>query len=85
MVNATPRPLYLPERNPVPVLQKAGWDTGPVWTGAENLVSTGIRSPDRSARSESLYRRTLRECTAAKAASQTETPPGTSPKSEPGL
>jgi len=29
---------------------------GPVWTGAENLVPTGIRSPDRPARSESLYR-----------------------------
>ena len=24
---------------------------GPVWTGAENLASTGIRSPDRPARS----------------------------------
>jgi hypothetical protein len=29
---------------------------GEVWTGAENFVSTGIRSPDRPARSESLYR-----------------------------
>jgi hypothetical protein len=28
----------------------------PVWTGAENLAPTGIRSPDRPARSESLYR-----------------------------
>jgi len=28
---------------------------GPVWTGAENLASTTIRSPDRPARSESLY------------------------------
>jgi hypothetical protein len=27
----------------------------PVWTGAENLAPTGIRSPDRPARSESLY------------------------------
>ena len=34
-----------------------GWvGPGPVWTGAENLASTGIRSPDRPARSESLYR-----------------------------
>jgi hypothetical protein len=30
--------------------------TGPVWTGAENLAPTGIRFPDRPARSESLYR-----------------------------
>ena len=29
---------------------------GPVWTAAENLAPTGIRSPDRPARSESLYR-----------------------------
>ena len=28
----------------------------PVWTGAENLASTGIRSPDRPARTQSLYR-----------------------------
>jgi len=33
-----------------------GWSPGPVWTGAENLVPTGIRSPDRPARSESLCR-----------------------------
>jgi hypothetical protein len=29
---------------------------GSVWTGAENLAPTGIRSPDRPARSQSLYR-----------------------------
>jgi len=29
---------------------------GPVWTGAENLAPTGIRSLDRSVRSKSLYR-----------------------------
>jgi hypothetical protein len=28
----------------------------PVWTVAENIAPTGIRSPDRPARSESLYR-----------------------------
>jgi len=35
-----------------------GWvgAPGPVWTGAENLVPTGILSPDRPARSQSLYR-----------------------------
>jgi len=34
-----------------------GWvGPGPVWTGAENLAPTGIRSPDRPARSKSLYR-----------------------------
>jgi hypothetical protein len=37
-------------------LQEAGWASGPVWTGAENLSPTGIRSPDRPARRLSLYR-----------------------------
>ena len=37
-------------------MQEAGWVPGPVWTGAENLALTGIRSPDRPARSQSLYR-----------------------------
>ena len=45
-----------PGKDPVPILQEAGWDPGPVWTGAENLAATGIRSPDRPARSQSLYR-----------------------------
>ena len=30
--------------------------TRPVWTGAENLVAIGIRSPYRPVRNESLYR-----------------------------
>ena len=34
-----------------PIVWEAGWAPGPVWTGAENLASTGIRSPDRPARS----------------------------------
>ena len=45
-----------PGKDPVPIVQEAGWAPGPVWTGAGNLVPTGIRSPDRSASSESLYR-----------------------------
>ena len=56
MVNVTPRPLYSRERYPVPIVQATGWDPGPVWTSAENLASTGIRSPDRLVRNESLYR-----------------------------
>ena len=38
-------------KDPVHIVQEAGWAPGPIWTGAENLVSTGIRSPDRPARS----------------------------------
>jgi hypothetical protein len=49
------------QRNATPALppekrQEAGWALGPVWTGAENLSPTRIRSPDRPAHSESLYR-----------------------------
>jgi hypothetical protein len=36
--NATPRPLYPWERDPVPIVSEAGWVPGPVWTGAENLA-----------------------------------------------
>jgi len=38
------RPLFTPGKNPVPILQEAGWAPGLVWTGAENLAHTGIRS-----------------------------------------
>jgi hypothetical protein len=55
-VSVTPRPLYTPGKDPVPIVQEAGWVPGPVWTGAENLAPTGIRSPDLPARSQSLYR-----------------------------
>jgi len=44
------------ERYQVPIVQEAGWAPGPVWTGAENIASTGIRFQDHPARSESLYR-----------------------------
>jgi hypothetical protein len=56
VANATLRPLYPWERDPVPIVQEAGWSPRPVWTDAENFVPTGIRSPNRPNRSESLYR-----------------------------
>jgi hypothetical protein len=48
VVNATPRQLYPRERAGT---QEAGWAPGPVWTGAENFVPIGIRSPNRPAHS----------------------------------
>ena len=33
--------LY-PGKDPVTIVQEAGWALGPVWTAAENLVQTGI-------------------------------------------
>ena len=55
-VSVTPRAIFTPGQDSVPIVQEAGWASGPVWTGAENLAPTGIRSPDRPARSQSLYR-----------------------------
>ena len=55
-VSVTPRPLFTTEKDPVPIVHEAGWAPAPVWTGAENLAPTGIRSPDRPARGHSLYR-----------------------------
>ena len=54
-VSVTPRPLLTPGKDPVPVVQEAGWAPGPVWTGAENLAPTGIRFLDSPAYSQSLY------------------------------
>ena len=48
--------LFTPGKHLVPLVQEAGWAPAPVWTGAENLAPTGIRSPDRPACSQSLYR-----------------------------
>ena len=53
-----PAALY-PVKDPVPIVQD-GWAPGTVWTGAENLAPTGIRSPNRPARSHSLYRLSYR-------------------------
>ena len=33
VVNATSRPLYPRERDPVTIVQEAGWAQGLVWTG----------------------------------------------------
>jgi hypothetical protein len=55
-VSVTPRPLSTHGKDPVPIVQEAGWAPAPVWTGVENLAYTGIRSPDHPARSQSLYR-----------------------------
>ena len=37
------RGSFTPGKDPVPILWEAGWAPGAVRTGAENLVSTGIR------------------------------------------
>ena len=62
-VSVTPRPLFTPGKDPVPVVQEARWIPGPVWTGAENLAPTGIRCLDRPASRQSLYRPSYRAYT----------------------
>ena len=54
-VSVTPQPLFTPGKHPVPIVQEAGWTSVQVWTGAENLAPTRIRSLDHPARSQLLY------------------------------
>ena len=41
-VSVTPRQQLTPGKDPVPIVQEAGWAPGPVWTGAENLAPPGF-------------------------------------------
>ena len=36
VVSSTPRPHFTPWKDPVPILQEAGWSPGPVWTGGKS-------------------------------------------------
>jgi len=56
--SSTPRPgRFNPGgKDPVQIVQEAGWAPKPVWTEAENLSPAGFGSANRKARSESLYR-----------------------------
>jgi hypothetical protein len=56
VVNDNPQPLYARERAPLRIVQETVCSRESVWTDAENLALTGIRSPGRPARSKSLYR-----------------------------
>jgi hypothetical protein len=57
VVSSTPRPYFTPRKEPVPIVQEAGWAPGPVWMGGKSRP-TGIRSLDRPTRSQWLYRLT---------------------------
>ena len=39
VVSSTPRPIFTPGKDPVPIVQETGWALGAVWTGAENLAA----------------------------------------------
>jgi hypothetical protein len=46
VVNTTPWPLYLRERDPVPIVQEAGWGPRASLDDVENFAATRIRSVD---------------------------------------
>ena len=54
VVSSTPRPHFTPGKDPVPVLQEAGWAPGPIWTGRKSRPHRD-KIPNRPARSQSLY------------------------------
>jgi len=50
VVSSTPRPHFTPGKDPVPILQEAGWTPGPVWTGGKSRPHRDS-IPDRPGRS----------------------------------
>ena len=54
VVSSKPRPHFTPGKDPVPILQVAGWAPGPVWTGGKSRHHRDSIS-DPPARSQSLY------------------------------
>ena len=59
VVSSTPQPHFTPGKDPVPILQEAGWASGPVWTGEKSRPHRDS-IPDRPVRSQSLYRLSYR-------------------------
>ena len=55
VVSSTPRPHFTTGKDPVPILEDAVWAPGTVWTGGKSRPHRDS-IPDRSARSQSLYR-----------------------------
>jgi hypothetical protein len=49
------RPLYPRRRGRIPIVEEALWAPEPVWTGAENVVPTGVLSPNRSSPPSLLF------------------------------
>jgi len=50
VASSTPRPHFTPGKDPVPILQEAGWAPGPVWMGGKPRPHRDS-IPDRPARS----------------------------------
>ena len=56
---ARPGRTLPPGKDPLPIVQEAGWAPGPVWTGEKSRPHRNS-IPDRPARSQSLYRLSYR-------------------------
>ena len=54
VVSSTPRPHFIPGKDPVPILQEAGWAPGPIWTGGKSRPHRDSIL-DRPASSQLLY------------------------------
>jgi hypothetical protein len=54
VVSRTPWLQFTPGKDPVPILQEAGWAPGPVWMGGKSRPHRDP-IPDRPAHSQSLY------------------------------
>ena len=52
-----PRPHFIPGKDPVPILQEAGWALGPVWRGGKSRPHRDSIS-DPPVSSQTLYRLT---------------------------
>ena len=50
MVSSTPRQHFTPGKDPIPIVQEAGWVPEPVWTGGTSRPHWDS-IPDRPARS----------------------------------
>jgi len=59
VVSSTPRPHFTSGKEPVTILQEAGWALGPVWTGG-NSCPHRDSIPDGSAFSRPLYQLSYR-------------------------
>ena len=55
VVSSTPRPHFTPGKDPVLILQEAGWAPGPVWTGGKSRPHRDS-IPGHPAHSQSQYR-----------------------------
>jgi hypothetical protein len=55
VVSATLWLLYPQQRDPVPIFQEGGWTSEQVCMGPENLILSGVQTPNHSAHIKLLY------------------------------